>query len=79
MNMETIGNIFKSLVSCESIKADSEIGEGVLQVLEISDTHSRRADTVRQVLLLLRTIVFFSIAFAVVKVVRIKNEYKTFR
>lgn len=79
MNLETLSNVVQSLTSDDELLVESELGEGILQVLGISETKSRLADTVRQVIMSLLTLVFFIIAFAVVKGIRIRNEYKTFR
>lgn len=78
MNLETLSNVVQTLTSDDELLVESELGEGILQVLGISETKSRLADTVRQVIMSLLTLVFFSIAFAVVKGIRIRNEYKTF-
>ncbi|GAB2318454.1 hypothetical protein IRB23SM22_07120 [Alkalibacterium sp. s-m-22] len=78
MNIETLSNVFQSLGSEDELLVESELGEGILQVLGISETKSRLADTVRQVIMSLLTLVFFSIAFAIVKGIRVRNEYKTF-
>lgn len=78
MNLETLSNVVQSLTSDDELLVESELGEGILQVLGISETKSRLADTVRQLIMSLLTLVFFSIAFAVVRGMRIRNEYKTF-